>query len=436
MERYDYIVFKARVSKYERLFEFKEDLGMVIYNNKFGFINKEGYEVIKPEYDDARSFKEGRAAVKKANKWFFINKYNEKVSSDYDFIRDYQDGYAIVRIKNKYGMIDSLGMRVLNIKYDSIEYLSDGLILVRENGIFKYITLKGEVVIELPQYVMMAYPFKNGVARITKDDAKKYFINKKGEKITEPIYDSVSDFEGDLASVWVSMEGSTIIYRNGEELFPRTTNFVINECVSKKGIFKATFGYHKQALIDRFGNFITNKFYQEIYNVSDGVIRVRDEKGYYGFIDSNGKEIIPCILEYALDFQEGAAVIKENDRYGFINKGGFIIIPCIYDHASSFSNNLALLELDNQEFYVDKNNKPLNIKETKEKILEIQIPSVIPPYVLNRDIEESFISYKTKIKTEIEEVITTSDINGYKDHIQKVDSKIDEIESHKVLRKK
>ena len=74
MEKYDYVVIKATVSKYDRVFDFHEDMGRVLYNGKFGFIDKMGHEVIKPEYDMAMDFQDGLVAVIKDNQKFFINK--------------------------------------------------------------------------------------------------------------------------------------------------------------------------------------------------------------------------------------------------------------------------------------------------------------------------------------------------------------------------
>ena len=50
----------------------------------------------------------------------------------------------------------------------------------------------------------------------------------------------------------------------------------------------------------------------------------------YGFIDITGKEIIPCIFEYA-NYVDKIFHIKINGKYGCVNQLGDIIVPCIYD---------------------------------------------------------------------------------------------------------
>ena len=53
---------------------FSEGLAAVSRGNKMGYVNMEGKEVIKPQYDQANGFSEGLAAVCKGGKWCLIDK--------------------------------------------------------------------------------------------------------------------------------------------------------------------------------------------------------------------------------------------------------------------------------------------------------------------------------------------------------------------------
>jgi hypothetical protein len=55
-------------------FGFSEELASVEQNNKWGFVNKSGQEVIPPQYDEASYFDKGKAKVKLNGKEFEINK--------------------------------------------------------------------------------------------------------------------------------------------------------------------------------------------------------------------------------------------------------------------------------------------------------------------------------------------------------------------------
>lgn len=48
-------------------------------SNKYGYIDKEGNEVIAPQYDEIRSFSEGLAGVLKGDMWGFIDKDNNTI---------------------------------------------------------------------------------------------------------------------------------------------------------------------------------------------------------------------------------------------------------------------------------------------------------------------------------------------------------------------
>lgn len=52
--------------------------------------------------------------------------------------------------------------------------------------------------------------------------------------------------------------------------------------------------------------------------------------GNYGFIDKNGKEIIPCNYDVARNFNEGLAAITLNVKWGFIEKSGREVTPFNY----------------------------------------------------------------------------------------------------------
>ena len=62
--------------KYDAVWDFSEGLAKVELNDKYGFINKEGKEIVPCKYDSIDDFFEGRARVRigwKNGKWGFIN---------------------------------------------------------------------------------------------------------------------------------------------------------------------------------------------------------------------------------------------------------------------------------------------------------------------------------------------------------------------------
>ena len=62
----------------------------------------------------------------------------------------------------------------------------------------------------------------------------------------------------------------------------------------------------------------------------------------YGFIDENGKEIVPLKYDEIADFSyeyNDMAKVKLNNQYGLVDKTGKEIISPIYDEIMSFYNS-------------------------------------------------------------------------------------------------
>jgi len=101
-------------------------------DDKYGFIDKDLVLRIPDNYDDAGCFSNGFASVKIGKKWGFINKQGEQVvQAAYDEVGDFfSSGLAVVRIGKKYGFVNETGVHVINIVYDWASDFSDGLALV------------------------------------------------------------------------------------------------------------------------------------------------------------------------------------------------------------------------------------------------------------------------------------------------------------------
>ena len=84
---------------------------------------------------------------------------------------------------------------------------------------------------------------------------------------------------------------------------------------------------------------------------------VRDKK--YGYIDSKGNELIPCIYDCACDFSEGLAAVMKGGKWGYIDRNGKEVIPFVYPNAKNFSEGLAAVKDEKwpRWKYIDKSNR-------------------------------------------------------------------------------
>lgn len=90
----------------------------------------------------------------------------------------------------------------------------------------------------------------------------------------------------------------------------------------------------------------------------DHTHRVMDDKGKLGYWDRLLNQNITNIeYDRAECFNAGLALVGKNDKYGFINKQGKAVIPLVYDDAWEFAENLANVKKDGKWGFIDKTGK-------------------------------------------------------------------------------
>lgn len=116
------------------------------------------------------------------------------------------------------------------------------------------------------------------------------------------------------------------------------------------------------------GKQITALLYDDIDFFGDGFAMIK-RGGVYGFINTEGKEVIPPkygdvggVSEGVYWFSKGGIRndkgILESAKYGFSEiTTGKEIGPAIYDKAENFKNGKAKVTLNGREFYIDKTGK-------------------------------------------------------------------------------
>lgn len=212
---------------------FSEGRAMIKVADRLGFIDKKGEFVIPPLYLWAQSFSEERARVivegpcvrpgfedpcdfgetlgetnagqkVPACKFRFIDKSGNFISNDeFDKARDFSEGLAAVQREGKWGFIDTSGKVIVPFRFGSVESFSDGLAMVAEGGMVKdkkwgFIDVRGNIVI--PFKFERADQFSDGLAPVAdkayaKDEKERfYYINKQGKRAFPGTFASASPF--------------------------------------------------------------------------------------------------------------------------------------------------------------------------------------------------------------------------------------------------
>jgi hypothetical protein len=138
-------------NRYETYGNFSEGLARIRINEKWGYINKKGEEVIRPQFHYADDFSDGRAIVRNERHLHGAIDARGNLVIDYRFhnLLNFVKGYAKFSSQQKWGMIDKSGNIVVPQKYIHIGEVQKNKVTVQvlEGDEYKegVLTIGGEV---------------------------------------------------------------------------------------------------------------------------------------------------------------------------------------------------------------------------------------------------------------------------------------------------
>ena len=152
-------------------------------NNKYGYVNDEGIEVIPLIYDDAKVFVNKLAFVKKDGKYLIIDETG-KVRRTTSYIEvNYDCLNYLFCVKNdmsKWGYINFEGQEIISCRYDFADSFYYELACVQLNSKFGFIDKYGNMAI--PCKYDYAGNFRDGYAKVTLN-GEEIIIDKKGNRV-------------------------------------------------------------------------------------------------------------------------------------------------------------------------------------------------------------------------------------------------------------
>lgn len=328
-------------TKYSRVLPFSEGLAAVRSDRGWGFIDKRGQEIIRPQFAEVSSFSEGLAPVQVNGSWGFIDRQGQMViAPQYSHASLFSEGIAVVirseqtntfDLTKRFGsrstvtgsrrivrrelivgaahsnesqtaeeanrellLIDTKGHSILSRSFSELQVnldgkISEGLIEAYEPKTKKFGFVDKSGTFVIPANFVQVGPFSEGLARaaiIVDGEEKMGLIDHSGEFIIPPRFKTDADFSRNSTDF---SEGLAGIF---EESAPTITESSGYSYIDRKGtvILRTPFSY-----ADRF---------------NDGLACVYDsEKGLWGFMDKTGRLAIPIQYDSASDFSDGLAVV-------------------------------------------------------------------------------------------------------------------------------
>ena len=159
------------------------------YSISFGECSKDS--IITPKFDVAEKFGyNGLAKVSRNDKWGYVNlKGEEVIPLHFDEVGDFDFGLVPVRLNNKWGYFNAQGQIAVPITFDAVSGIwRNELSAVQLRGKWGYVNPRGDTVIK-PSFDK-ATEFREGSAKV-EVNRKWGTINTAGNVIISPAFDAI-----------------------------------------------------------------------------------------------------------------------------------------------------------------------------------------------------------------------------------------------------
>ncbi len=200
-------------SEYENITEYTNGYAMVNKNNLWGYIDKDGKQVVPVNYTVAQAPDEnGIAIVAKNAIWGYVHMEGKSMGSlRFDEVTPFSNGLAAVCKNKKWGYVNNKGDLVINTLYDAAKPYSGEVAAVKKDGKYGFIDKAGKSV-GARRYDDMAEGYSNGYAAVC-IGGKWGYVDTVGREVI--------DFKFDYAGPF-SEYGTAAVMQNGESFYINT----------------------------------------------------------------------------------------------------------------------------------------------------------------------------------------------------------------------
>jgi hypothetical protein len=137
----------------------RDGIAGVRIDGRWGFIDRSGSFVVKPEYEELRSFSEGCACVRRDGKWGMIDTDGRLVlECQFDELEPLNTGMAPAKIDGKAGFLSATGKWLIEPKFDRCLSFFRDLAVVKQGKTYSYIRRDGQIVWMSQPLASLQYP--------------------------------------------------------------------------------------------------------------------------------------------------------------------------------------------------------------------------------------------------------------------------------------
>lgn len=332
----------------------------VSFRTRFGLLDESGKTLLPFEFDGLKVSSARAITMHRYGSRFTygLMSLDNKSLIPADYKNIYPIGslrYAVENFDAKTALFDENGKRVSAFMIDSIGAFQNSVAYVYANGKMGLIDWEGKLVIaprysELvadsahsvrgrlpdvwqlftPSYKMLDTLEADSVAAL----AANRFRVRKGKTwmltdssfhpVTSDTFMWIGPYTGDLAGARVS-DKMGVIDREGSYVLPPQYDAV---CLDG-GFIRARLtvsGKRFWQLYDATGKLLTEPHYQFIGPSNDGLFPVQ-LRNFHGLINRDGKEVVSCVYDSILTYDDQQAVVKFYGKYGIITTKEVWLVP-------------------------------------------------------------------------------------------------------------
>lgn len=271
----------------------------------WGFIDKSGKFVIPPIYENAESFSNGCAEVKKNGTTIYVDHEGNTISQPQDSLDDSADN----------------DFRVTDFRKDIVDNSGKRLIAQGAKDIKVYPFSEGLAAIRMPlRLIARFYPenlpdgYVEGRDKGNDDFGECGYIDESGHIIIAPRFTHAYQFIDGLAKVS---------------------------------------GWRQDGYIDRSGQYVGRHPCSDIGPFREGLARGYMRRDDYFFMNKRGKVILDH-LQDASELSEGRVAIKKDNKWSLADQQGRHVCDLDADDVSTFSEGLALITNNHRRGYIDR----------------------------------------------------------------------------------
>ena len=317
------------------------------------------------DYEQIRDYESMLFAVKRRGHWGFMDRNGEEViHCVYDSVGKFVDGNVVVQFHGEQGVIDEESNWIVPPRKAKIEWLTDSLFLSWKQRKSTLEHINGSLI----YFTENRLEYRGDLLWEFRQDGSIVKFDLQGTKVGEVTLNrhqyKDTKFNGDK---WVAIKinGSYgFMDANLDEL--KISNRYEDVGNARENLISVKI-LSKWGAIDKKENIVIQPNYDEELRFKNG-IAVMKRDGYYGLINKEGDEVLAPIHERIFNQVSGRYIPMEKGKFGLVDADGRVLINNKYDNLQDLDNGYIIIQ-KGEKFGVTTTNGVNTIPQIYDKII-------------------------------------------------------------------